>query len=223
MYKGQGQKMKSKILLAVLSMLPFAANAAIPYRVEQVKMPVPETPSGYDDEAFARVRRFYVGGAYNLSVWNDWGDGTVGIDGKTTSGFDVSAGVRAYDIFRVEANYIYANAKWNDFSLTGNVAMLNAIFDARIDNIYRLFYNQRIVPYVGFGVGASWNTADGTTIDSKVSPVVAALAGVGIEMGERFAVDIGYRYMYMFSPKFSAVDNLAPAAHQLRVGARVNF
>lgn len=215
--------MKSKILLAVLSMLPFAANAAIPYRVEQVKMPVPETPSGYDDEAFARVRRFYVGGAYNLSVWNDWGDGTVGIDGKTTSGFDVSAGVRAYDIFRVEANYIYANAKWNDFSLTGNVAMLNAIFDARIDNIYRLFYNQRIVPYVGFGVGASWNTADGTTIDSKVSPVAAALAGVGIEMGERFAVDIGYRYMYMFSPKFSAVDNLAPAAHQLRVGARVNF
>lgn len=215
--------MKSKILFSLLTMLPFAANAAIPYRVEQIDMPVQPSVSGEDSQALARLRRFYVGAAYDFSIWNNGADGTVSITGKNTSSFEVMAGVRAFDIFRVEANYMRASAKWDAFSLTGDTAMINAIFDARINNIYRLFYKQRLVPYVGVGAGVSWNSADGATIEHKISPVAAAMAGLSVEMGEHFALDFGYKYFYMFSPKFNVIEDFAPTAHQFRVGARVHF
>lgn len=215
--------MKAKILFSVLTILPLTANAAIPYRVEQIEMPAGPSVSGEDSQALARLHRFYVGGAYDFSMWNDGADDTVSITGKNTSSFEVMAGVRAFDIFRIEANYLYTSAKWNAFELTGNTAMINAIFDARIGNLYRLFYKQRLVPYVGVGAGVSWNSADGATIENKITPVAAAMAGLSVELGEYFALDFGYRYMYMFSPKFSAITDFAPIAHQFRVGARVHF
>lgn len=216
--------MKAKILFGLLCILPMAANAAIPYRTELVKAPAPETPSGHDVEAFARLHRFYIGGAYNFSMWqNGTDDRGVHVAGKNTSSFEVMAGVRPYDIFRIEANYIRNNAKYNAFELTGDTVMLNAIFDARIDNIYRLFRKQRLVPYVGLGAGVSWNSADGAHIDNKITPVAAALAGVGVELGDRFTLDFGYRYMYMFTPKFDVISDFAPTAHQFRAGARINF
>ena len=215
--------MNAKILFGLLCITPIAANAAIPYRVEQVNMPAPESVGGHDDQAFARVRRFYIGGAYDFSMWSNGADDTVHVDGKNTSSFEVVAGVRPFDIFRIEANYIRTSAKWNAFELTGDTAMLNFIFDARIDNIYRLFYNQRLVPYVGIGGGVSWNSVDGTTIENKISPVASAMAGLAVELGDRFTLDFGYRYMYMFSPKFEYIADFAPTAHQFRVGARVNF
>ncbi len=215
--------MKTKILCGVLAMLPLTANAAIPYRVEQIEMPATASITGEDSQALARVQRFYIGGAYDFSMWNDGTANTVLVSGKNTSSFEVMAGVRAFDIFRVEANYIRNESKWDSFELTGDTAMLNAIFDARINNLYRLFYKQRLVPYVGIGAGASWNSATGTSIENKISPVLAAMAGFSIEMGNHFALDFGYRYLYMFSPKFSVIENFAPAAHQFRVGARVHF
>ena len=212
--------MKLKLLsFCILSMLPFAANASIPYRTEQVDMPVQASVTGEDDMALARLRRFYVGGMYDFTMWND-GDN---ITGKNTSGFEALVGVRAFDIFRVEANYIYNTAKWDAFELTGHVAMLNAIVDARIGNLYRPFYHQRLVPYVGIGAGVSWNSFDGGAAEKDVTPVLAAMAGLSIEMGQYFAVDLGYRYMYMFSPKFETAPDLTPMGHQFRVGARVHF
>ena len=215
--------MKKLFFMTVLTVMPMMANAAIPYRVEQVNTPVVESESGYDAQAFARVRRFYVGGAYNFSMWANGADDVVHIDGKNTSSFEVVAGVRPFDIFRIEANYIRTSAKLNAFDLTGDTAMLNFILDARIDNIYRLFYSQRLVPYVGIGGGVSWNSVDGTSVQDKISPVVSAMAGLGIELGDRFTLDFGYRYMYMFSPKFEYIADFAPTAHQFRIGARVNF
>lgn len=216
--------MKAKILFGLICILPMAANAAIPYRVEQVKMPAPETPDGYDSEAFARLRRFYVGGAYNFSMWQNYTDDNgVHVAGKNTSSFEAMAGVRVFDTFRVEANYIRTNAKYNAFKLTGDTAMINAIFDARIDNIYRLFRKQRLVPYVGIGGGVSWNSVDDAHIDNKITPVAAAMAGLGVELGDRFTLDFGYRYMYMFTPKFDVINDFAPTAHQFRAGARINF
>lgn len=215
--------MKKLFFMTVLTVMPMVANAAIPYRVEQVNTPVVESESGHDAQAFARVRRFYVGGAYNFSMWANGADDVVHIDGKNTSSFEVVAGVRPFDIFRIEANYIRTSAKWNAFDLTGDTAMLNFILDARIDNIYRLFYSQRLVPYVGIGGGVSWNSVDGTSVQDKISPVVSAMAGLGIELGDRFTLDFGYRYMYMFSPKFEYIADFAPTAHQFRIGARVNF
>ncbi len=216
--------MKAKISMLILSMLPFAANAAIPYRVEQVDMPVVIPASGHDSQAFARDHRFYIGASYNFSMWADYtDDANVCVDGKNTSSFDVSAGIRLYDVFRLEANYINTRAEWNAFSLTGHTGMLNAIFDARIDNIYRFFRSQHFVPYVGVGAGLNWNSAEDVHIDTKISPVVAAIAGLGIDFGEHFTIDLGYKYLYIFSPEFDMISDLSPSAHQFRAGVRVNF
>ncbi len=214
--------MKARLLFTVLCLMPIAANAAIPYRVEQRGVRN-DTPAGYDNEAFARVRRFYIGGAYNFSLWQSGTDQDVHADGKNTSSYEAAAGVRIFDTFRVEANYIRTNAKWDAFKLTGDTVMLNALFDARIDNIYRMFRKQTMIPYVGIGAGASFNRADNADIDNKTTPVMAALAGIGIEMGDRVTLDLGYRYFYMFKPGFDTMPDFAPAAHQFRAGARLNF
>ena len=187
-------------------------------------MPAPVAPDGRDSEALARLHRFYIGGMYDYSMWQSYtDDNDIRAEGKNTSSFEAVAGIRIYDTFRLEANYIHTRAKWDEFSMTGNTGFINAIIDARIDNLYRLFYHQRLVPYVGAGAGLSWNSANDAHIDNKITPAVAAMAGLSIEMGENFAVDAGYRYMYMFTPKFDVIKDLAPTAHQLRIGARVHF
>lgn len=215
--------MKAKILFGLLCVLPTAVNAAIPYRVEQIDMPVQVEVSENDTESFAREHRFYIGGFYNFSMWNDGNDGLVNVNGKNSSGFEVVAGVRPYDIFRLEANYARLSGKWNAFEMNSDVAMMNAIFDARIDSLYRLFYKQRLVPYVGLGAGVAWNSVDNITIENKITPVASFMAGLGVELGQYFTLDFGYRYFYMFTPKFSYIEDFAPIAHQFRIGARVNF
>lgn len=217
--------MKAQLLLTVLCFLPFAANAAIPYRTEQVKMPTPELPSGNDSEAFARDHRFYLGGAYSFAMWQNYTDKhDISINGKNTSSFELMAGIRIYDTFRLEANYLSTKAKWNSFSLTGDTAFINAIFDARIDSMYRLFRSQALVPYIGLGAGLSWNSADdGVHLDKKIAPAAAAIAGISIEFNKYFALDFGYRYFYMFNPGTDMIADFNPAAHQFRAGARVSF
>ena len=64
---------------------------------------------------------------------------------------------------------------------------------------------------------------DGISLDKKISPVAAALAGISVEFSSIFALDFGYRYFYMFEPGVDTVEKLNPAAHQFRVGARVSF
>lgn len=217
--------MYKKILVSLLCLAPMVAHAAIPYRVEQTRTPDSKLAAGTtnDDEAFARVRRFYVGGAYNFSMWNDGADDFVSVSGKNTSGFEAMVGVRIYDTFRVEANYVRLDAEWDAFSLESNTILVNAIWDARIDSLYRVFRKQMIVPYVGIGAGISMNSSDDAKMDNKNTPVAAAMAGLGIELGDRFTIDVGYRYMYMFTPKFDVIEDFAPTAHQFRAGVRVNF
>ena len=216
--------MKMKLLFGALCFIATSANAAIPYRVRQVVTPPSEIPDGNDSEAFARFHRFYVGGMYDFSMWQSYTDEhDVHVSGKNTSSFDIVAGVRVYDTFRIEANYTRTKASYDDISLKGNTLFINAIADARIDSMYRLFRSQHIVPYVGAGVGLSGNKAYNIKIDDKFSPAVAVMAGLGIELGEYFTIDAGYRYMYMFTPKFDGIEGLNPTAHQFRVGARINF
>lgn len=217
--------MKAKFILPFLCALPMVANAAIPYRVEQIKTPAAEVPSGLDNEAYARTRRFYVGGMYNFAMWQNFtDDNDISINGKNSSSFEGVAGLRIYDTFRMELNYLRTNAEYNALSLTGDTFFVNAIWDARIDNIYRIFRSQMIVPYVGAGAGLSWNSADdGVSLDKKISPVAAALAGISVEFSSIFALDFGYRYFYMFEPGTDVIEKLNPSSHQFRVGARVSF
>ena len=216
--------MKTKLLIGALCLIATTANAAVPYRVRQVRTPATELPNGNDSEAFSRNHRFYVGGMYDFAMWQSYTDeNDLRAEGKNTSSFDVVAGIRIYDTFRIEANYTRTNAKWDAFSWTGNTVFLNAFFDARIDSMYRLFHSQRFVPYVGIGAGLSSNKAEDIKIDDKLSPVASVMAGLAFELGEYFTVDAGYRYVYMFTPKFDGIKDLNPTAHQFRVGARINF
>jgi opacity protein-like surface antigen len=217
--------MKNKILVSLVCLLPFAANAAVPYRVEQVgTIPAePEPGATNDSESFAREHRFYIGAGYNFSMWNDAQDDAVRVSGGNASSFDGAIGVRVYDTFRLEANYVRLDAKWDSFGMTGNAGFVNAIFDARIDSIYRMFRKQLLVPYIGFGAGLSWNSVTDVAIKNKITPAAAALAGVAVEMGGHFALDFGYKYIYVFTPDFDAIKDLAPTAHQFRAGVRVNF
>jgi hypothetical protein len=134
------------------------------------------------------------------------------------------AGIRALDTFRIELNYIHTKANWNEIAFDGETFLLNALIDARIDSMYRIFRNQMIIPYAGLGVGASWNSSNDTTsLENKVSPVVAAIAGISVEFNPHFVLDFGYRYVYMFNQKNNIVSDLNPSAHQFRVGARAGF
>ena len=61
--------MKTKYLLAAaVCLMPCVANAAIPYRAQQNRMPAPSAPDGRDAEALARNHRFYIGGMYDFSM-----------------------------------------------------------------------------------------------------------------------------------------------------------
>ena len=212
--------MKSKLLFALICMAPMCANAAIPYRVEQVKMPTPE-----ENETFASEYRFYVGGMYNVSLWQNYTDeSNIAITGKSAQSYEGFVGLRVSDTFRLELNYTHTKASWNEMSFDGETFLLNALIDARIDSMYRLFRQQMILPYVGIGVGASWNSGtDSTILENKFLPAVAAMAGISVEFNPHFALDFGYRYLYMFNQKNNVISDLNPAAHQFRVGARVSF
>ena len=199
------------------------ANAEILYRVEQITMPAPESVSTNDDMALARKHRFYIGGAYNFSIWSDYTDEhNIDTNGKNTSSFDIVAGMRICDTFRIEANYVNNRAQWNNLNLDSHSAFINVIFDARIDSIYRLFHTQMLVPYVGFGAGISWNSSE-YEIKNKTTPALGALAGISVEFNDIFALDFGYRYMYIFDPKFDTISDFNPTAHQFRAGARIHF
>ncbi len=208
-------------LFVLAALIPCAAQADLAYRVEQVEIPVMVAD---DNQVFASMHKFYVGASYNFSMWDSFTDDTnVHVTGENTSSFDVSTGMRLYDTVRLDLNYSRTRARWSEFSLDGDTGLLSLIFDARIDSLYRVLRTQRVVPYVGVGGGLNWNSSDDVRFDTKITPVAAAMAGVGFELGERFSVDLGYRYMYMFTPKFDVIHDLAPTAHQFRAGFRVNL
>ena len=215
--------MKKILICSLFVLMPAMVTAALPYRAEQVATPVYELPHGNDSEAFAREQRFYLGGFYMYSIWSDDNDGIISVKAKNTSNFEAVAGVRVYDTFRIELNYINSKAQWDAFKLSSNMGFVNVIIDARIDSMYRNFREQTVVPYVGVGGGLSWISAEGVLLGKKISPAAGVLAGVGFELGSHFTLDFGYRYMYMFSPDVSKITDFNPIGHQFRAGVRVNF
>ena len=218
--------MKKKFLFAALSMLiPVMANAEIIYHVEQIDMPRHVSDTGINRHALSDVRHYYVGASYNYTMWQDYTtDTNVYLDGTNVSSFDIVAGLRLYDTFRLEANYINTHAKWNAISFDSHIATMNLIWDARIDNIYRMFNTQMLVPYVGLGAGAAWNNANnGNEMKHNISPVASVMAGISVEFNELFALDFGYKYIYMFDGDNNIISDFAPTAHQFRAGARIHF
>ncbi len=217
--------MKKQLLFALFCLMPMMAKADVIYRVEQIQMPDPSSGIISNNRALASIRPYYIGGSYNFTMWQDYTtDTNISMNGKNTSSFDVVVGLRLYDTFRLEANYINTDAKWDNISFESQMAMMNLIWDARIDTIYRLFHSQMLIPYVGFGAGASWNKADnGVEIKNHTSPVLSAMAGISVDFNTIFALDFGYKYIYMFDVESNTIPEFIPSAHQIRVGARIHF
>lgn len=210
------------LLFAIMMIAPSVAFGAMPYRAATRSRPS-NVNVIENMRPTAASHSFYVGGGYTFSMWDGVADTDVRVSGKNTSSFDVVAGYRVADWFRTELDYTRTDARWSGFKLHGDTVMVNALFDARLNSLYRIINRQTIVPYVGVGAGASFNSASDVHISDDVSATFAALAGFSVEMGDRFMVDLGYRYLYMMSPKFDAVSGLNPTANQFRAGFRVNF
>ena len=207
-----------KLLICILCMVPMFANAEVLYSVQgNIEDIVPE----YD--TYAVRHRFYVGGAYNFALWQNYEESGLRLKGKESFGFDAVLGIRATDILRIEANYMYTRAKWQEFALRTNTAFVNAIIDARIDAPYRFFYNQHFVPYIGAGGGLTWVKGVDVAVDKELVPAANVMAGIGIEFDDFLTLDLGYRYIYMFGPAVDTVSDFTPRAHQFRAGLRMNF
>lgn len=220
------KQMRKQLLFALLCTLtPILANASVIYRVEQITMPEKNTEIINNRRALASIRPYYIGASYNYTMWQSYTtDTNIALDGKASSSFDIVAGLRIYDTFRLEANYINSNAKWDVISFDTDIAMMNLIWDARIDSLYRMFNTQMLVPYVGFGAGAAWiKGQNNTNTDKNMSPVLSAMAGISVEFNNIFALDFGYKYIYLFDGDNNIVSDFAPSAHQLRAGARIHF
>ncbi len=209
-----------KFLICLLCVLPMHAGAEVLYRVQKTGLPADSVKS---NDTFASNYRFYVGGMYDLSFWQKETGEDITLKGKTTSGFDAVAGFRLYDTFRVEADYMHTNAKWNEATLKTDTIFINALVDARLNSLYRFFYKQSLVPYVGAGIGMTWVDGKDTNVENETVASMAALAGFGIELSEHVALDLGYRYVYMFKPKAEILPDMHPRAHQVRAGLRINF
>ena len=163
-----------KLLVCLFCLMPFAANAEITYRVQKTWE---ERGENATRDTFASRHRFYAGAMYNFSIWQDYTtDDNITADGRDTSGFDVMLGIRWFDTFRIEANYFTDKAKWNGFSIKTNTAFLNLLVDARIDSLYRMFYKQKLIPYMGAGVGATWTSGDSIAVDNDTVPSFTVMA-----------------------------------------------
>ncbi|MCL2737595.1 MAG: porin family protein [Alphaproteobacteria bacterium] len=178
------------------------------------------------EESYSRAedKPFYAAVNFVGARWNNARKDGFELDGKITPGFDLAIGARATDNIRLELNYYYADVKYDALKMNGHIFFLNALYDGR----FRAAARQWLVPYVGFGIGVSRNstTAADTDLGERFTPVVAALTGLAFELNRTFSIDVGYRYMYMFSPDFIIAGDtfeIPPTSHQLRTGLKVSF
>ena len=209
-----------KFLAPALAMTILSGTAnAIDFRAQTVGVrPVRETYS------YAADKRFYVAGFYNGVLTNDAND----INGKFSNSFDIAAGVRATDNFRIELNYHTLDLKYDAFELEGNTFFINAIIDGRMNQRYSLLRRQVVVPYIGLGAGFSGNRISGTDAElgREFSPVIAALAGIAFEINKTFSIEFGYRYLHVISPQITIAGDdidMSPSAHQFRTGVKLSF
>ncbi|MCL2369322.1 MAG: porin family protein [Alphaproteobacteria bacterium] len=212
---------KIKILVGALCLLPFtsyllpmSADAAnVTHRVAR------PGPLPANEFSIASTHPFYIMAGGVMSDWRE---------GNNSASFEFAAGLRATDNVRLELNYQRMTADFNSFELSSNVFMMNAIMDGRVDRQFTWLRRQWLVPYIGIGAGLSDNSISGAnaTLEHDMAPVVAIMTGVSIEFSDSLALDIGYRYMYMFRTGVQIMGNdfdINPAAHQVRAALRLHF
>lgn len=101
------------------------------------------------------------------------------------------------------------------------------------------------VPYVGAGLGVSWNTTDETYFtgnpfltnrirgETETSFAWALMAGVGYQISPRAIIDLGYRYIDLGEATSGTIDSAGfvnppvriddLTAHEIKLGLRYHF
>ncbi len=177
------------------------------------------------------VLSFVDDSAKDLASGAGYGDFDVG-----NGGFNIGAGYRMNDLLRAELTYNYRGGAENEktiqgagvysdnkYSVSTSGIMLNGYVDIPVGGA--------VTPYVGAGVG--FTDVDYTVefegtggkgkrkVDSSGFSYGFA-AGVGIEMNERVAWDVGYRYVNHGSFKKHG-GKFTTAANEVLIGARYSF
>lgn len=169
--------------------------------------------------------------AKDLADGAGYGDFDVG-----NGGFNIGVGYRLNDLVRAELTYNYRGGAENEktiqgagvysdnkYSVTTSGVMLNGYVDIPVGGT--------VTPYVGAGVGFTdveyMVEFEGTGGKGKRKVASSGFsygfaAGVGIEMNERVAWDVGYRYVNHGSFKKHG-GKFATAANEVLIGARYSF
>lgn len=182
-----------------------------------------------------------------------------GFSGEIAFGYDFKASVNRFPVVRGELAFGYKHRKIDDknaryqmfapLAQTGTVAVDSKIqsFVLMANAYLDLIEYYRFVPYIGFGVGVSWNKLDAVKSGIKigVNPVVnetrpgktqAALAwqvtaGTAYKLTPDWSLDVYYRYSDLGkiqSQKIvaSAYDDKVVSklnSHEVMIGVRYTF
>ncbi len=177
------------------------------------------------------VLSFVDDSAKNLANGAGYGDFDVG-----NGGFDIGVGYRLNNWLRAEVTYNYRGGGENEkmvygagvysdnkYSVTTSGVMLNGYVDIPVGGA--------VVPYVGAGVGFTnveytiefeGNGGKGKRKVDSSGFSYGFAAGIGIEMNERVAWDVGYRYANHGSFKKHG-GKFSTAANEILIGARYSF
>lgn len=80
---------------------------------------------------------------------------------------------------------------------------------------YDIPTNTAVTPYLGAGAGYGWGTVSGG--NNKDGAAFALMAGVGVDLTDNMALDVGYRFREVMSPGNN------PMEHQVLAGIRFKF
>lgn len=210
-------------------------------------------PVGFDPNAFYSIVNQYLGDTVTGSSMENaffggagigCGSGSRGLRGEFMLGY---TGHRKIDgqpmIWNGPAGPlgVAPSPIVNDDPLHTGVKSYTGMFNAYYD-----FGNfGGITPYLGAGVGASYNRmsevwfTDNVNLpnriegDSKLSLAWSLMAGIGWQVSDRAVLDIGYRYMDYGKAQSGKIDSAGfvnPAvriddmtAHEIKVGLRYHF
>ena len=150
-----------------------------------------------------------------------------------------AAGYRWDGGFRSELEVNYRRNTLNDINTRPAVGkqgilgvMGNLIYDFNIDS------DMGLTPYVGAGVGGSWNKWSGVASSVAGSPTYTdrdfawqwqAIGGISAPISEQTVIFTEYRYMGAINNSFNSVPagfkafHHSPRSHNILVGVRFNF
>lgn len=153
-----------------------------------------------------------------------------------TRGLGVGVGYYFHDTIRGDVTLDYRRD--TDVSGITGAATHTADFSNTVvlaNLYYDMLGREGFAPYLGVGLGFSYNQTDGRTItpggvqtggDDNTSFAFAAMAGFSYRLQDNWLLDAGYRYLYLGDAHTSigvapgALDIDGIEAHELRIGMR---